>query len=182
MSQDLAGKIALVTGGSRGIGEGIAHHLANQGATVVLTARSQDAAETVAAAIRTAGGVATGLALDLDDPSSVEDCVAGVLAAHERIDVLVNNAGITRDNLLMRMKPEDWEAVVSTNLGGHLPYVSGDRPEDGPGQVTGRIVNITSVVGTLGKPRPGQLRRHEGRGGGDFRVASPANSLLAISR
>jgi 3-oxoacyl-[acyl-carrier protein] reductase len=149
--EDLNGKIALVTGGSRGIGEGIAKHLANLGASVVLTARTAEAAENVAAVIRADGGSATAAVLDVGDPASVESCVATVLETHERIDLLVNNAGITRDNLLMRMKPADWEAVVSTNLGGTYRMCRAVVAKMVRARY-GRIVNITSVVGTLGNP------------------------------
>ncbi len=151
MSEDLTGKVALVTGGSRGIGEGIARHLARLGAHVALTARTSTAAGAVAEAIRDAGGAASGVELDVSDPVSVEGCVAAVLKAHERVDILVNNAGITRDNLLVRMKPEDWEAVVSTNLDGTYRMCRAIVPKMIRAR-SGRIVNITSVVGTLGNP------------------------------
>ena len=126
MIEELNGKIAVVTGGSRGIGEGIARCLAALGASVVLTARTEQAAEDVASSIRESGGQALGMALDVTDPASVESCVAAVLKRHERIDILVNNAGITADNLLLRMKPADWDSVISTNLGGigFLRYLS----------------------------------------------------------
>jgi 3-oxoacyl-[acyl-carrier protein] reductase len=146
---DPNGRVALVTGGSRGIGEGIATRLAGGGAEVVLTARTIEAAEKVAASIRADGGKASGLALDISDPASVEACVGEVLARHEKIDILVNNAGITRDNLLMRMKADDWESVISTNLGGTYRMCRAVVPKMVRARY-GRIVNITSVVGTLG--------------------------------
>ncbi|NIM01360.1 MAG: 3-oxoacyl-ACP reductase FabG [Acidobacteria bacterium] len=151
MSEDLNGKVALVTGGSRGIGEGIARHLSTLGAHVALTARTMEAAESVAASIREDGGAATAVTLDVSDPASVESCVATVLEDHERIDILVNNAGITRDNLLLRMKPDDWEAVISTNLDGTYRMCRAVVPKMVRAKA-GRIVNITSVVGTLGNP------------------------------
>ena len=151
MSSDPDGKIALVTGGSRGIGAGIAAHLAGLGATVVLTARNAEAAEKVAGAIRSDGGKAEGVALEISDPASVENCVAEVLGRHERIDILINNAGITRDNLLMRMKPEEWDSVVSTNLGGTYRMCRAVVPKMVRARY-GRIVNISSVVGSLGNP------------------------------
>jgi len=148
---DPDGRTALVTGGSRGIGEGIAKRLAGAGAEVVLTARTIEAAETVAEAIRADGGKATGIALDISDAASVEACVGDVLARHEKIDILVNNAGITRDNLLMRMKPDDWESVIATNLGGTYRMCRAVVPKMVRARY-GRIVNISSVVGTLGNP------------------------------
>lgn len=151
MGDALKDKIAVVTGGSRGIGEAIAGHLAALGATVVLSARTKKAAESVAAAIRENGGSAEGVALDLTDPDSVDSCVAAVLERHQRIDILVNNAGITSDNLLMRMKPEEWESVISTNLGGTYRMCRAVVPKMVRARY-GRIVNISSVVGTLGNP------------------------------
>ena len=151
MSENLKGKVTLVTGGSRGIGEGIARHLASLGADVVLTARTEAAAENVAAAIRADGGTAVAAALDISDAASVENCVGSVLEAHEKIDILINNAGITRDNLLLRMKPEDWQSVVSTNLDGTYRMCRAVVPKMVRAS-SGRIVNISSVVGTLGNP------------------------------
>jgi len=149
VSEQLQGKVALVTGGSRGIGEGIATGLARCGATVVLTARSEEAAERVVTEIRAEGGSAHAAVLDIANPQSVEACVRAVLEAHERVDILVNNAGITRDSLLMRMKPDDWETVVSTNLDGTYRMCRALIPKMVRAKY-GRIVNITSVVGTLG--------------------------------
>ncbi|MEE8412326.1 MAG: 3-oxoacyl-ACP reductase FabG [Acidobacteriota bacterium] len=151
MSEDLKGRVALVTGGSRGIGESIARQLARLGASVVLTARTEAAAEKIAMEIRADGDSATAAVLDVDDPAAVKSCVASVLETHQRIDILVNNAGITRDNLLMRMKSEDWEAVISTNLGGAYRMSRAVVSKMVRARY-GRIVNITSVVGTLGNP------------------------------
>ena len=151
MSEDLKGRVALVTGGSRGIGESIARQLARLGASVVLTARTEVAAEKIAGAIRAGGDSATAAVLDVNDPAAVESCVASVLETHQRIDILVNNAGITRDNLLMRMKSEDWESVISTNLGGTYRMSRAVVSKMVRARY-GRIVNVTSVVGTLGNP------------------------------
>jgi 3-oxoacyl-[acyl-carrier protein] reductase len=123
--------------------------LAAAGATVVLTARTEEATERVVDAIRTAGGSASGAMLDIADPASVASCVESVFERYERIDILVNNAGIARDSLLMRMKPDDWEAVVSTNLGGTYRMCRAVVPKMVRAKY-GRIVNISSVVGTLG--------------------------------
>ncbi len=141
--------MALVTGASRGIGEAIARRLAAEGATVVAAARTADALERAVAQITAAGGKAHALVLDLGDPASIENGVKHVLESHLQIDVLVNNAGVTDDNLLLRMSKEAWDRVVSTNLTGVFlltqAVVKGMLKKR-----YGRIVNITSVVGLMG--------------------------------
>jgi 3-oxoacyl-[acyl-carrier protein] reductase len=144
----LAGRVALVTGASRGIGKAIALRLAAAGATVAAGARAENARGTVEA-ITGAGGNADLVALDVTDGASIESAISGVLSRHGRIDILVNNAGITRDTLMLRMKREDWDAVLQTNLTGAYacaqavlkPMVK---------QRSGRVINITSVVGQAG--------------------------------
>jgi 3-oxoacyl-[acyl-carrier protein] reductase len=144
----LEGKVSLVTGASRGIGRVIARTLAAEGAHVVLAAR--DAAkldEALAEALACGQGEA--VALDVADRASVERALAHVLETHGRIDHLVNNAGITRDNLLLRMKDEEWQQVVATNLTGvFLCTQAALKPM--LKQRFGRIVNVTSVVGLAG--------------------------------
>ena len=108
----LDGKVAIVTGASRGIGRAIATMLAAQGATVVAAARGDNAAGTVAE-ITAAGGTAELAAVDVADPVTTDALVAGTLQRHGRIDILVNNAGITRDQLMLRMKRDDWDAVIA---------------------------------------------------------------------
>jgi 3-oxoacyl-[acyl-carrier protein] reductase len=142
----LAGKVALVTGASRGIGRAIAAELAAQGATVVLGARDESKLAEAVAAI---GDRASALALDVADRASVEAGFARLMEQHGRIDALVNNAGITRDTLLLRMKPDDWDQVLATNLTGAF-HTTQAALKPMLKQRAGRIVNITSVVGLTG--------------------------------
>src|SRR5512134_1324005 len=112
----LEGRVALVTGASRGLGRAIALELARRGATVVAAARVERAAAEVAAEIAGLGGRAEAATLDVTDAAAVERTIAGVASRLGRLDVLVNNAGIARDQLLLRMKRDDWDAVIQTNL------------------------------------------------------------------
>jgi len=112
---ELTGKVALVTGASRGIGRAIALGFARQGATVVVVARGENAAPTAAAIIE-AGGQAEALGVDVTDRAALEKLPGAIIERHGRLDILVSNAGITRDQLLMRMKREDWDDVLATNL------------------------------------------------------------------
>jgi 3-oxoacyl-[acyl-carrier protein] reductase len=146
-----AGKIALVTGASRGIGRGIALSLAARGAFVVVAARSVEAASATAEEIARAGGRARAVALDIADDGSVESTIAALLKEHASIPLLVNNAGITRDNLLMRMKREDWNQVIDTNLSGIYRLCRSLVPSMVKARY-GRIVNVTSVVARIGNP------------------------------
>ena len=140
-------RVALVTGASRGIGAVIAQELAAQGLIVVGTATTPEGAGRVAEAL--AGRQGEGVCLNVDDAVAVDTTIEGILARHGRLDVLVNNAGITRDGLAMRMKDEDWEAVLGTNLHAAFRLCRAvARPM--MKQRHGRIVNITSVIGALG--------------------------------
>jgi 3-oxoacyl-[acyl-carrier protein] reductase len=149
MSGALQGKVSLVTGASRGIGRAIARELAAQGATVLLGARDAAKLQEAVAEIAGAGGTAAAVALDIADRASIDAAFARVLEAHGRLDHLVNNAGITRDNLVLRMKAEDWQQVLDTNLGGAF-YCIQAALKPMLKQRSGRIVNITSVVGLTG--------------------------------
>ena len=147
---DLSQKIVIVTGASRGIGRGIAEVLAARGAHVVAAARGENAAATVAA-IRDAGGNAEAVSLDVTDTTSVENLIEGVVARHGRIDILVNNAGIVRDQLMLRMKREEWDDVIATNLTAAFTCVhAAIKPMIK--RRAGRIISISSVVGQMGNP------------------------------
>jgi len=149
MGERLAGKVSVVTGASRGIGRAVAHALAAEGATVVLGARDEARLAAAVGEIAAAGGKAVALALNVADRASVESAFDRVLADHGRIDHLVNNAGITRDNLLLRMKDQEWQEVIATNLTGvFLCTQAVLKPM--LKQRSGRIVNVTSVVGIAG--------------------------------
>jgi 3-oxoacyl-[acyl-carrier protein] reductase len=145
---DLSGRIAIVTGASRGIGRAIARQLAAQGAHVVAAARGDNALPVVEE-IRAAGGRAEAAPLDVTAAGAVEEIVATTLQRHGRIDILVNNAGIARDQLMLRMKREDWDAVLATNLTGAFALTQAVlKPMIR--QKGGRIVCISSVVGQSG--------------------------------
>jgi 3-oxoacyl-[acyl-carrier protein] reductase len=143
------GRVSIVTGASQGIGEAIARDLAAEGALAVLVDVQKDKLEAVAAEIAGAGGRAATRVVDVGDTAAVEAAVASIAAAHGRIDHLVNNAGITRDTLLMRMKEEDWDAVLRVNLKGTYNF-SRAVLRTMIGAKYGRIVNIASVVGQMG--------------------------------
>jgi 3-oxoacyl-[acyl-carrier protein] reductase len=141
-----AGQVALVTGGSRGIGRAIAATLADKGVDVVITGRHEDTARATAKEL---GDKVSGVAMDVSDHDVVDRTIKSVVAERGRIDILVNNAGITRDNLLMRMKPDDWDAVMSTNVNG-LYYCSQAVLRPMIRQRSGRIINMSSVVAAMG--------------------------------
>ena len=150
--QYLKEKVAVVTGASRGIGKAAALALATQGAKVVVNyARSSEAAEATVNEITQAGGEAIALQADVSQAEAVDDLIKATLDKFGRIDVLVNNAGITKDTLLLRMKPEQWQAVIDLNLTGVFlctKAVSKTMLK----QRSGRIINIASVAGQMGNP------------------------------
>ncbi|MBU4034696.1 MAG: 3-oxoacyl-ACP reductase FabG, partial [Proteobacteria bacterium] len=146
----LSGKIAVVTGGSRGIGRAICLRLAALGATVMVNYVSNPAAaEETVQSIRAAGGKAEPVQFNVAVAAEIEAAFKNILDAHGRVDILVNNAGITRDGLLMKMKEEQWDEVLNTNLKGVFlctKAVSRAMMK----QRWGRIINITSVIGFAG--------------------------------
>ncbi|KLI99790.1 3-oxoacyl-ACP reductase FabG [Luteimonas sp. FCS-9] len=147
MSTPLSGEIALVTGASRGIGAAIADTLAAQGATVIGTATSEAGASKIGERLSAHGG--HGRVLDVAQAGAIEALVESIAAEFGAISILVNNAGITRDNLLMRMKDEDWQAILDTNLTS--VYRSSKAVMRGMMKARrGRIVNIASVIGVTG--------------------------------
>jgi 3-oxoacyl-[acyl-carrier protein] reductase len=147
MSEALKGEVALVTGASRGIGRAIAMHLAADGAKVVGTATSAEGAAQISAALAQLGG--RGEVLNLNTQGSLEELLARLDAAGDMPSILVNNAAITRDNLLLRMKDEDWSAVIDTNLSANF-RISKLCVKRMMKERKGRIINITSVVGLMG--------------------------------
>jgi 3-oxoacyl-[acyl-carrier protein] reductase len=149
MMARLQGRVSLVTGASRGIGRAIAAALAAEGAHVVLGARDTGKLAEAVAEIRGHGGSAEPVTLDVAERASVEAAFAAAVSTHGRIDHLVNNAGVTRDNLLLRMKDEEWRQVLATNLTGvFLCTQAAVKPM--LKQRYGRIVNVSSVVGLGG--------------------------------
>ena len=146
----LQGQVALVTGASRGIGAAIAHELAARGMKVVGTATTDDGAAKISAALAQHAGCKGGK-LDVNDAASAETLIAAIAKEHGGLHVLVNNAGITRDNLSMRMKDDEWDAVLDTNLKAVF-RMSRAVMRTMMKQRYGRIVSITSVVGASGNP------------------------------
>jgi 3-oxoacyl-[acyl-carrier protein] reductase len=143
------GRVALVTGASRGIGQAIANALAAEGARVVLAARDAVRLGQAVREIRAAGGAAEAAVCDVSERDSVERAVASVLSSYGRIDHLVNNAGVTRDNLLARMSDEQWRQVLDTNLSGVF-FCTRAVLKPMLKQRYGRIVSVTSIVGLAG--------------------------------
>lgn len=176
MSGTLSGKTALVTGASRGIGREIALALAREGAEVACAARSLDAALATARAIEEAGGRSRALAMDVADDASVDRGCAELLEACGSIPLLVNNAGITRDNLLMRMKKEEWDAVIATNLTGIFRTCRALVPSMVRARY-GRIVNVTSVVAKIGNP--GQVNYAAAKAGIEGMTRSLAREIAS---
>src|SRR5712675_1345235 len=146
----LSGRVAFVTGASQGIGRACALKLSAEGATIAVAARNQDKLNELVSEITAAGGNAAAFALDVTDEEQVKSSIKAAIAQFGKIDILVNNAGITRDQLVMRMKRTDWDAVLQTNLTSAylcIQQVIGSMLK----QRWGRIINITSIFGQMGQ-------------------------------
>lgn len=150
MSNTLDGRIALVTGASQGIGRACALELARRGAVVALAARNVEKLGEVGAEIAAAGGKSAAFALDVAAEESIKECSKAVLAQFGKLEILVNNAGITRDMLSMRMKRKDWDDVMSTNLTGAFLMAQAFMPSMVKAR-WGRVINVSSVVGEIGQ-------------------------------
>jgi 3-oxoacyl-[acyl-carrier protein] reductase len=148
---DFKGRVAVVTGATRGIGKAIAEGFAGKGVDLVVSARNEDAAREVAASLSATGVKAIGMRLDVTNSEEVERVFEEIRNEFSRIDILVNNAGITKDGLLMRMKEDAWDAVLDTNLKGVF-LCSREVIKDMAKQRYGRIINITSVAAFMGNP------------------------------
>ncbi len=151
MQQNLDGQIALVTGASRGIGQAIALDLARHGATVIGTATTANGAAAISEALGGGNGKSRGAVLNVNDAAAADALIDGIVAEFGALHILVNNAGITRDTLAMRMKDDDWDAVIDTNLKAVF-RMSRAVIKPMMKQRQGRIINITSVVGASGNP------------------------------
>ncbi|MCS6763069.1 MAG: 3-oxoacyl-ACP reductase FabG [Candidatus Protistobacter heckmanni] len=151
MHEQLNGQVALVTGASRGIGRAIALELARRGATVIGTATSESGAADITQALSSVSPKSKGIALNVTDAAACEAAIEAIVSGNGGLNILVNNAGITRDQLAMRMKDEDWSAVIDTNLSAVFRLV---RAVLRPMMKArgGCIINITSVVGSAGNP------------------------------
>ncbi len=146
---NLSNKIAIVTGASRGIGSAIAHNLSKAGAKVVLISRSIDALKSVEAEIKSNGGEAISISADVSNLESFTNAISQVVETWGTVDILINNAGITKDNIILRLKEEDWDAVIDINLKGCFNGIKAvTRPM--LKARSGRIINITSVIGLIG--------------------------------
>lgn len=147
----LNGKVAIVTGSSRGIGRAIALELAAHGARVVAISRSREDIERVSKEIKSMGGQSISFACDVSHSRQVNELVKRVLEEYQKINILVNNAGITRDNLVVRMKEEEWDDVMNINLKGTFNCIKAVAKHM-MRQREGKIINITSIVGAVGNP------------------------------
>ena len=148
---EFKGQVGIVTGGTRGIGKAIAEGLAKEGVNLAIAGRNLDAAKEVAATLTASGIKAIGIRLDVSNSAEVIKAFEEVEKEFNRVDILINNAGITKDGLLLRMKDEDWDSVMDVNLKGVF-LCSREAVKVMSGQRYGRIVNITSVAAFMGNP------------------------------
>src|SRR6202451_3999514 len=148
MSQ-LANQIAVVTGAGRGIGRAIALKFASEGADVVCVSRTAENSDKVAGEVRALGRKAWALAVDVSDSAAVTAAAEKILADCGKVDILINNAGVTRDGLLMRMSDEDWDTVLNTNLKGAFFFTKAFSRAFAK-QRSGRIINVASIIGLIG--------------------------------
>lgn len=176
MSRTLEGKVALVTGASRGIGQEIARCLAAAGAEVIASARRLEDARSIAAEIVQSGGQVRPVALDTASDASVEAAASELLDHYGTIPLLVNNAGIARDNLLLRMRKKDWDLVIDTNLTGIYRLCRALVPSMVRARY-GRIVNVTSVVARIGNA--GQVNYAASKAGAEGFTRSLARELAS---
>ena len=146
---DLKDKVVIVTGASRGIGEAIANQLSNCGSKIVLVSRNTEALDSVKESINSQGGNAVAMPGDISNLNSFSEIAANTVSKWERIDILVNNAGITRDNIIMRMKEEDWDSVLNVNLKGCFNGIKAVTRHMIKNK-SGKIISITSVIGQMG--------------------------------
>ncbi|MEH6650626.1 MAG: 3-oxoacyl-ACP reductase FabG [Motiliproteus sp.] len=145
----IEGKVALVTGATRGIGKAIAEELGRQGAVVVGTATSEKGAATISQNLADSGAQGKGMVLDVASQTSVDEVIAAIVAEFGAVTILVNNAGITKDNILMRMKEDEWDSVVNTNLSSIYRVAKGCLRGMTKAR-WGRIINVSSVVASMG--------------------------------
>jgi len=147
----LEGRVALITGASQGIGHACALALARQGASLAVAARNREKLDELVKEIETAGGKAAAFAIDVADEEQIKSGIKSAIARFGKIDILVNNAGITRDQLLVRMKDDDWDQVLDTNLRGVFLMIRA-AAKSMMRQKSGRIINIASTAGAMGNP------------------------------
>jgi 3-oxoacyl-[acyl-carrier protein] reductase len=145
----IKGKVALVTGATRGIGKAIAENLASQGAVVIGTATSDKGADAISSYLLAAGNGGCGMVLDVAEAASIDGVLKAITERFGPVEILVNNAGITRDNIMMRMKDDEWDSVINTNLSANFRLAKGCLRGMTKAR-WGRIISISSVVGSMG--------------------------------
>ncbi|TVQ71651.1 MAG: 3-oxoacyl-ACP reductase FabG [Oceanospirillales bacterium] len=145
----IKGKVALVTGATRGIGKAIAENLASQGAVVIGTATSDKGADAISSYLLAAGNGGCGMVLDVAEAASIDGVLKAITERFGAVEILVNNAGITRDNIMMRMKDDEWDSVINTNLSANFRLAKGCLRGMTKAR-WGRIISISSVVGSMG--------------------------------